>query len=150
MGNVVTYTVTGLQSGTVYLFQVKAVNSRGSGSAAQVQINTRAGRSLKLSVAGLAATPDSVLAAIPAPNPFNPSTTLHFQLPAAGPVWLTIHNTSGQIVTTLLRGAELQAGIHSRGWDAHDDRGRPAASGLYLYRLSAGPKIFVGKVVLLR
>ena len=65
-------------------------------------------------------------------------------------MWLTINNTSGQIVTTLLHGADLEAGIHSRVWDAHDDRGRPAASGLYLYRLSAGSRIFVGKVVLLR
>ena len=104
----------------------------------------------KLTVAGLASVPDTVLAAIPAPNPFNPSTTLHFQVPEAAPVWLTIHNTSGQVVSTLLHGAELQAGIHARVWDAHDDRGRPAASGLYLYRLSAGRRIFVGKVVLLR
>ena len=91
-----------------------------------------------------------MLAAIPAPNPFNPSTTLHFQLPEAGAVWLTVHNTSGQVVTTLVSGADLEAGIHSRVWDAHDDRGRPAASGLYLYRLTSGRKIFVGKVVLIR
>ena len=153
-GTSTSYTKTSASASRAYTFRVRARNGVGYGSEVEVTSPVpgpggNAGPS-KLAVAGLASVPDSVLAAIPAPNPFNPSTTLHFQLPEAGPVWLTIHNTSGQIVTTLLHGADLAAGIHSRVWDAHDDRGRPAASGLYLYRLSAGPSIFVGKVVLLR
>ena len=152
-GTSTSYTKTSASTSRAYTFRVRAKNAVGYGSSVEVTspvLGPGGQAGPKLAVAGLASVPDSVLAAIPAPNPFNPSTTLHFQVPEAGPVWLTIHNTSGQIVTTLLHGADLQAGTHARVWDAHDDRGRPAASGLYLYRLSAGPKIFVGKVVLLR
>ena len=90
------------------------------------------------------------LAVRPGPNPFNPETTLRFQLPEAAPVTLTIHNTAGQRVVELVRGEILTAGLHERAWSGTDEAGRPVASGLYLYRLVAGKQVRVGKLALIR
>ena len=98
----------------------------------------------------LADTPDSVLAVVSAPNPFNPSTTLHFQLPDAGPVSLIVYNMAGQVVATLLHDHYLEAGLHARVWEGRDDHGRDAASGLYLYRLTTQGKVLLGKLALIR
>ncbi len=90
------------------------------------------------------------LAVRPGPNPFNPSTTLHFQLPEAGPVTLTVYNVAGQVVAELARGEVLEAGLHAREWFGTDEADRPVASGLYLYRLVAGDRVRVGKLALIR
>ena len=90
------------------------------------------------------------LAVRPGPNPFNPETTLRFQLPEAAPVTLTVYNMAGQVVAELVRGEVLEAGLHEREWSGTDERGRPAASGLYLYRLIAGGQVRVGKLALIR
>jgi acetyl esterase/lipase len=71
------------------------------------------------------------------PNPFNPSTTLQFELPAAGNVTLKIYNSAGQLVRTLASG-DYEAGSHKVVWDALDDRGHRVASGLYLSVMRAG------------
>ncbi len=70
------------------------------------------------------------------PNPFNPSTTISYQLPAAGPVRLDIYNVRGQLVRTLID-AEQDAGYHSVIWNGKDNRGQSVASGVYFYRLSS-------------
>ncbi len=95
------------------------------------------------------ALPDAALAARAAPNPFNPTTTLHVQLPASGPVRLTLYNVAGQVVHTLVDTA-LEAGYHTFYWDGRDQHGHPVTSGVYLYRLVAGPHIVVGKMALIR
>lgn len=99
--------------------------------------------------AGWLAAADS-LAVRPAPNPFNPSTTLHFQLPEAGPVTLTVYNVAGQVVTELAGGEVLEAGLHAREWQGTDERGRTLASGLDLYRLITGGQVRVRKLALIR
>ncbi len=62
---------------------------------------------------------------------------------------LTVY-TAGQVVAELARGQVLEAGRHAREWHGTDERGRPAASGLYLYRLIAGGRGRVGKIALIR
>ena len=98
----------------------------------------------------LQAMPDSVLAAIAAPNPFNPTTTLHIQLPASGPVSLTIYNMAGQVVRTLWDDHELEAGYHTIDWDSRDQQGHPATSGVYLYQLRTSKQVLRNKMVLIR
>jgi hypothetical protein len=71
------------------------------------------------------------------PNPFNPSTTISFDLPTRVQTSLIIYNVSGQIVRTLIS-RELSAGSYRIEWDGKDNRGRPVATGVYLYRLTAG------------
>lgn len=83
------------------------------------------------------------------PNPFNPATTIRYRLPRPEHVRLTIYNLAGQTVRTLLN-APLPAGVHTGVWDGRDDRGREVASGVYLYRLSAGDFIQTRKMILIR
>jgi hypothetical protein len=72
------------------------------------------------------------------PNPFNPSTTIAFELPAAAEVDLQVFDARGRHVRTLLAHAPVSAGRHEATWDGHDDRGRQVAAGVYVYRLQAG------------
>ena len=65
------------------------------------------------------------------PNPFNPSTVISWQLAVSSYVELSIYNSLGQKITTLV--SERQnAGIHKVEWDA-----RGFASGIYLYKLTS-------------
>jgi hypothetical protein len=83
------------------------------------------------------------------PNPFNPTTTIPFNLSEAGEVRLTIHSVTGQIVRTLAD-AQMGAGGHMVIWDGTDDAGRAVASGVYLYRLSTGERTLVRRLVVVR
>lgn len=83
------------------------------------------------------------------PNPFNPSTTIRFELAQAGPVRLEVFNLAGQRVRTLHEG-ELSAGTHSLVFDARDGEGRELGSGLYFYRLSSGASCRTERMLLLR
>ncbi len=69
------------------------------------------------------------------PNPFNPTTIIPYQLPAAMFVRLEVFNVLGQRVATLVDG-ERPAGFHTATWGAADANGRALAAGVYLYRLT--------------
>ena len=73
------------------------------------------------------------------PNPFNPSTTIQYSIPAdaAGHVELVIYNMTGQKVRTLVSGAQ-EAGYYNIVWNGADDAGEVVASGIYLYKLVSG------------
>jgi len=83
------------------------------------------------------------------PNPMNPSATIPFDLPEGSPVRLDVFDLSGRLVRTLEAGY-LPAGRYARVWDGRDRRGREAASGVYLYRLRAGARVFTRKLVVIR
>jgi hypothetical protein len=74
------------------------------------------------------------------PNPFNPRTTIRFDLPAAGNVRLAVYDVAGRLVRVLVAG-ERPAGSHEAVWDGRDASGRSAPSGSYLARLVAGGKV---------
>ena len=83
------------------------------------------------------------------PNPFNPSTTLRFDLPYAGDVSLTIYNMLGQKVKLFdMRG--IQAGKHTLRWNATNDYGDPVGAGVYLYQLHTKDFVKTRKMVLLK
>ncbi|MDZ4181937.1 MAG: FlgD immunoglobulin-like domain containing protein [Candidatus Cloacimonadaceae bacterium] len=77
----------------------------------------------------------NILNPVAYPNPFNPSTTISFSIPAGMQCSLDIYNLRGQKVKTLLN-ENMTAGKHSVVWDGDDDNGRKVSSGVYLYRLS--------------
>ncbi|MDH3215764.1 MAG: aryl-sulfate sulfotransferase [Candidatus Krumholzibacteria bacterium] len=83
------------------------------------------------------------------PNPFNPVTTIRFELPHTANVRLTIYTVEGKLVRNLVR-RELSPGTHGISWDGKDARGNAASSGVYVYRLEAGDKAFSKKMVLLK
>ena len=72
------------------------------------------------------------------PNPFNPATTIKYQLPEAGEVTLEVYNMLGQVVRTLVDREFQGAGRYNYKWDATNDRGRSLSSGVYFYRITAG------------
>jgi len=78
------------------------------------------------------------------PNPFNPWTEISFHLPENSHVTLTVYNTLGQKVVTLVDGRK-EAGSYHATWDATD-----FPSGVYFYRLSAGGFIEARKMLLMR
>ena len=92
--------------------------------------------------------PDEV-AVINGPNPFNPETTVHFDLPEAGAVHLSVFNLAGQEIRTLV--SEYRAaGFHQTVWDGRDQVGRQMGTGTYLLRLQTGNKVESRKMLLLR
>lgn len=93
--------------------------------------------------------PDQFILSQNYPNPFNNSTTINFQLPVNRQVSLEIYNILGQRVRTLVN-QPLLADYYSFSWDGRDDSGRMAASGQYLYRLSAGENRKVLRMVFLK
>ena len=84
------------------------------------------------------------------PNPFNPVTTIQFDLAANGRVQLRIYDAAGRKVRTLLD-AEMPAGWNrSVAWNGLDDGGRKAPTGVYLYRLDAADLSITKKMVLMK
>jgi hypothetical protein len=83
------------------------------------------------------------------PNPFNPLTTIRYHLPEGAHVGMTVHNVLGQLIRTLIDQA-MPSGDHSVEWDATDQSGRPVASGIYFYRMTAGEASFTRKMTLIR
>ena len=83
------------------------------------------------------------------PNPFNSSTAMRFELPTAAAVDLAVYDLTGQRVATLLS-VHRGAGVYTVAWDGRDDQGKAVASGVYLYRLTAGPQVQARRLVLVR
>ncbi len=83
------------------------------------------------------------------PNPFNPSTTLRFNLPVASHATLAIYDVSGQLVRMLVDG-DLQPGEFSAYWDGRNGRGQTVSSGVYLVRMRAGSFEATQKLQLLK
>ncbi len=83
------------------------------------------------------------------PNPFNPTTTIAFDLARRGHVVLRVYDVSGRVVRTLVDGVQ-DAGTHRATWDGRDDRGARVASGVYLYRLQAGSVTRTRKMVMMK
>jgi len=84
-----------------------------------------------------------------APNPFNPSTSISYDLPKACNVQLEIYNVLGQEVKTLISGYQ-EAGSQSIIWDGTNHAGNSVASGVYFYRISAGDFSATKKMMMLK
>ncbi len=83
------------------------------------------------------------------PNPFNPTTSINYDLPKSSVVKIEIYNIVGQRMKTLVN--ELQAaGKWSVQWNGNDDAGVHVASGIYFYRLETPNAVLTQKMVLLK
>ena len=83
------------------------------------------------------------------PNPFNPVTTISFVLQSAQQVKLTIFDTNGRLVRTLVNDVRT-AGSNDVTWDGTNDVGQTVASGVYVYRIQTGRFQQSKKMVLLK
>jgi hypothetical protein len=82
------------------------------------------------------------------PNPFNPTTQIRYELPRAGHVSVIIYNSLGQEIRRLVDRAQ-PAGYHHVTWNGRDQRGKPAPSGIYHYRLQVGDEFVSTKKMLM-
>ncbi len=83
------------------------------------------------------------------PNPFNPVTSIRFDLPRGAPVELFVFSADGRRVATLANDW-LPAGNHEVLWRGRDDNGRSVSSGVYFYRLVVQGHSLTKRMVLLR
>jgi subtilisin family serine protease len=84
-----------------------------------------------------------------APNPFNPTTTIGFDLPRESPVRLVVYDARGRVVANLVDKV-LPAGRHALRWNGLDDQGQRLPSGMYLYRIRAEGFEQVRKMLLVK
>ena len=83
------------------------------------------------------------------PNPFNPVTTIRYELIEEGLVTLDIYNTRGELVANLESGNK-PAGQHQVTWDARSFSGEPLAAGVYIYSLRANGAVSSKRMMLLK
>ena len=84
------------------------------------------------------------------PNPFNPATTIRYDLPAASQVSLRIYDAAGRLVRVLEDAAERSAGTHRVVWRGRDAAGAPVAAGVYFYSFRSREFNDTGAMVLVR
>ena len=78
------------------------------------------------------------------PNPFNPTTTIEYSVAKAGNVKITVYNQLGQQIATLVNGTQ-NAGSYRVTWNAAE-----LPSGMYFYKLEAGNKVHLRKMMLIK
>ena len=83
------------------------------------------------------------------PNPFNPITTLRYELPEDSFVDVTVYDMLGNVVSNLVN-ANQSSGYKSIQWDATNNQGEPVSAGVYLYKIQAGDFIDTKKMILLK
>ncbi|MEA1972068.1 MAG: C10 family peptidase [Candidatus Cloacimonadota bacterium] len=83
------------------------------------------------------------------PNPFNPSTTIEFEVENKTQAKLTIFNIKGQTIKTLID-KKIDSGIHSIEWNGTDNSEKLVSSGFYLYVLETSNNVIVKKALLLK
>jgi hypothetical protein len=108
----------------------------------------------QLTADGVAAVDDTPIAAAKPrlscyPNPFNPRTTVRFDMPASGRVRVCVYDVTGSFVRELVDG-DFAEGSHETSWDGQDGHGRPVATGTYLVRLFSGGAVETMRMSLVR
>lgn len=83
------------------------------------------------------------------PNPFNPTTKIAYDMPAAGDVKISVFNVLGQHVSDLVDGYN-EAGSYEVIWDGKDQAGEQVASGVYFYRIKTEQFSETKKMLLLK
>ena len=83
------------------------------------------------------------------PNPFNPVTTLRYQLPEANMVTVKIYDMAGREVKNLI-GQQQSQGLHSIQWNGTNNLGKAVSAGIYLYQVQSGMYNQTNKMILLK
>lgn len=83
------------------------------------------------------------------PNPFNPRTTIAYELAGDASVRLAVYGVDGRLVRRLVNRFEA-AGRHDVIWDGRDEGGRASSSGVYFYRLETGGEVMSRRMTLVR
>ncbi len=98
-------------------------------------------------------SPDQVDAVVPfvraVPNPFNPTTTITYNVPAAGNIDISVYAADGSFVKRLVSGHKYQ-GAHSVLWDSTSEAGDAVATGVYFVKFAMANEVLTSKIVLLK
>ena len=97
----------------------------------------------------LGLTPSNYLLSQNFPNPFNPITTIRYELPEDSFVNVTIFDMLGNVVNNLINANQL-SGYKSIQWNATNNQGEPVSAGVYLYKIRAGDFVDTKKMILLK
>lgn len=129
-----TLVLDNLQPGTTYFWKVLAINAAGDslwgGGTKAFFVSHTQGADDR----GTPAGPDDCRLFQNAPNPFNSSTTIRFDLASAGRVRIVIYDLNGCLVRVLLDSSRTP-GEHAASWDGLDASGDPVPSGIYVCRM---------------
>ncbi len=141
--------VTPLTNGSIAMISLKLKDKN-----AKFDINGLAKLNDKISTTlsnyAVRAIPDQFELSQNYPNPFNPTTTIKYQISQDTRVTLTVYDMLGQVVKTLVNGTQQQAGYYDATWDGLNNFGQQVSSGIYIYRLEAGPFVKTLKMNLLK
>jgi len=135
----------GAWSTGTYRVAVRARSTYQNGSTRTVEVP------IQLSGSGGPSLPQRLALLGNTPNPFNPSTTIRFAVPA-GPnqrYHLRVYDVRGAFVRELASG-QIGGGMHEARWDGRDRNGSPVSSGVYLYQLQVGSNKLTGKMALVK
>jgi hypothetical protein len=83
------------------------------------------------------------------PNPFNPETTIIFELESPGNIKINIYNVKGQLIRKLTE-EYYTAGKHEIVWDGKDDKGNTVSSGIYFYRFTIKDRDEMRRILLIK
>jgi alpha-N-arabinofuranosidase len=83
------------------------------------------------------------------PNPFNPDTSIRYELPRGDHIKLQVIDVLGRVVAVLVN-EKQERGVHQARWDGKDEKGHVVSSGLYFCELITTSQKFVRKMTLLR
>ncbi len=83
------------------------------------------------------------------PNPFNPTTTISFEINQCGKTKVEIFNVKGQKVKTLLN-EELDVGVHNIVWKGIDEHNKKVANGVYFYKVKVNKEEKINKMIMLK
>ncbi len=138
----VTYTFEALTLGQTYMAGVSALYNDGESSIVEVELTcTNTG------INEDSITITNVLNNYP--NPFNPETTISYNVLKSGEVKLDVYNIKGQLVKTLVN-SNKKVGIHTVVWNGTDDNSNPVSSGIYFYKMSCDKYNETKKMVLMK
>jgi len=131
-----------IPEGWRYYYKIAAVDVAGNKSDA-VMPGTVSGITTETIPGSFALHPNT-------PNPFNPSTVIHYDVPAGGGhVSIKIYSVSGRLVRTLVD-ENRPAGVHTTEWDGRGQNGEQVSSGVYFYRLNAEGIVQTRRMVFLK
>lgn len=84
------------------------------------------------------------------PNPFNPETTIQFQLAKTSSVNLSVYDLSGKLVKKLIDGELYESGYHALKWNGTDAHGKSVSSGMYIYKIESDGYSETKRMILLK
>jgi hypothetical protein len=134
-----------IDSRMTYYYRLSAFDSSGNQGRLSEEISAFA---TGVAEGGLSEMPRDYALQQNHPNPFNPETMIHYQLPQKSAVKIVIYDMLGRSIRTLVD-TEQEAGYHQVRWDGRDAQGRRLAGGVYFYRLKAAEFRETRKMILL-